>query len=210
MNTNHTSGLSIFASSGDEGALVTYPSASKNVIAVGGTSLKVVSPGRMVYETGWKGSGGGCSLYSTATTAQKSVTSVCGNFRAAPDVALVGDPTTGVSVYDSYGTTGSAWKVAGGTSLSAPLFCAKAAVDGIVVTSDLVYGNSTIQFNDILKGTASNDKYTTTFSCGAGYDLVTGLGSWKQAGGLIVTEYNSASLPKMCWMVLVIIVALVY
>ena len=56
-----SSGITFFASSGDSGAGVIWPSSSPNVVAVGGTTLKFVSGS--VVETGWSGSGGGVSRY---------------------------------------------------------------------------------------------------------------------------------------------------
>src|SRR6266540_5235367 len=58
------SGVSFFVSSGDSGTPASYPSASPNLISVGGTTL-TLSGGTLVSETGWSGSGGGCSAYET-------------------------------------------------------------------------------------------------------------------------------------------------
>ncbi|HYY89819.1 MAG TPA: hypothetical protein VFA49_13560, partial [Chloroflexota bacterium] len=51
-------GVSFFASSGDNGTPASYPSASPNIISVGGTTLSF-SNGVLTAETGWSGSGGG-------------------------------------------------------------------------------------------------------------------------------------------------------
>ena len=56
------SGVSFFVSSGDSGLPAQYPSASPNVISVGGTTLNF-SGSNFASETGWSGSGGGCSVY---------------------------------------------------------------------------------------------------------------------------------------------------
>ncbi len=50
-------GVSFFASSGDSGLPAQYPSASPNVISVGGTTLNF-SGSSFLSETGWSGSGG--------------------------------------------------------------------------------------------------------------------------------------------------------
>ena len=50
-----------------------------------------------------------------------STTTGCAR-RTIGDVAAVADPATGVSVYDSYGSTGgNNWYVFGGTSVAAPI-----------------------------------------------------------------------------------------
>jgi hypothetical protein len=63
--------LSVFVSSGDAGLPAEYPSASPNVISVGGTALHF-SGGMFTGETGWSSGGGGCSAYETATMAQSA------------------------------------------------------------------------------------------------------------------------------------------
>ncbi len=169
------SGVSFFVSSGDSGAPAQYPSASPNVISVGGTTL-LFSGGSFNGETGWSGSGSGCSAYETATSAQQAFGSFpqvnCGTQRGTPDVSLDADPNSGVSVYDSvkyYGQKG--WFTVGGTSASSPMWAARSADAGVVVNSSYVYGSS-ITYRDITSG--SNNQ----FSCLVGYDLVTGRGSW--------------------------------
>src|SRR5712691_9268160 len=66
------SGVSFFVSSGDGGLPADYPSASPNVISVGGTTLHFDSSGVFTLETGSSSGGGGCSTYEAATSAQAS------------------------------------------------------------------------------------------------------------------------------------------
>jgi len=168
------SGVSVFASSGDSGLPASYPSASPNVISVGGTTLHF-SGGTFTGETGWSGGGGGCSAYETATLAQSSFSEYaqvnCAGTRATPDVSLDADPASGVSVYDTTRIQGQrGWFTVGGTSASSPMWAGRAAVAGAVVDSAYVYGNN-ITFRDITSG-------NNGASCLVGYDLCTGRGSW--------------------------------
>jgi subtilase family serine protease len=168
------SGASFFVSSGDSGLPAQYPSASPNVISVGGTTLNF-SGGNFASETGWSGSGGGCSVYETATGAQSSFSEYgqvnCNGKRATPDVSLDADPASGVSVYDTTRYQGQAgWFRVGGTSASSPMWAGRAAIAGAVVNSAYVYGSS-ITYRDIIYGNNGAPALP-------GYDLVTGRGSW--------------------------------
>jgi subtilase family serine protease len=170
-------GVSFFVAAGDSGLPAEYPSSSPNVISVGGTRLTL---GNSVVETGWSGSGGGCSLYETATVAQSGFSQYgqvgCAGKRATPDVALDADPASGVSVYDSTRTSGqSGWFAVGGTSASTPMWAARSAVSGTVVDAAKVYGD-TIPFRDITSG-------NNGAPCLLGLDLVTGRGSWNGPTG---------------------------
>ncbi len=168
------SGVSFFVASGDDGLGAEWPSSSPKVISVGGTSLKDIGAPNLS-ETGWSGSGGGCSLYSKASGYQSAFPEYakigCSGKRATPDVSLDGDPTSGVSVYDSTSYNGSSgWFVLGGTSAATPMWAGRAAASRAVVNQRYVYGKS-IKYRDITVGSNGSP-------CGVGYDLVTGRGSW--------------------------------
>ena len=169
------SGVGFFVSAGDAGLPAEYPSASPNVISVGGTTLHF-SGSTFTGETGWSSGGGGCSAYETANSAQSSFGQYgqgnCGANRATPDVSLDADPASGVSVYDSTSYSGqSGWWTVGGTSASSPMWAARAADSGAtVVNAAYVYGNN-ITFRDITSG-------NNGAPCLVGYDLCSGRGSW--------------------------------
>jgi subtilase family serine protease len=170
-------GVSFFVSAGDTGTPAEYPSASPNVVSVGGTTL-TFSGSLFVSETGWRSGGGGCSQYETASSAQTSFggyASVgCTGKRATPDVALDADPASGVAVYDSTKYLGSSgWFTVGGTSASTPMWAARAAGAGVAVNASYVYSGA-ITYRDITSG-------NNGAACAVGYDLCTGRGSWTGA-----------------------------
>jgi subtilase family serine protease len=169
-------GVSIFVASGDDGAGPGpgYPATAPGAIAVGATTLSGVGTASLS-ETGWSGSGGGCSQYEPAAQAQAAYPGYaamgCSGRRAAPDVSLVGDPRSGVSVYNSYKTS-RPWTSLGGTSASTPMWAARAAASGLVIDADLLYRTpSAIPFRDITGG-------SNGLPALYGFDMVTGLGSW--------------------------------
>jgi subtilase family serine protease len=176
-------GVSIFAAAGDLGAYYpSYPATSPNVVAVGGTHLNLDNKGAVQSETGLSfdgypsgAGGGGCSNYEPAPASQSSVSSpLCGPYRATPDVSLVADPASGVSVYFSGRYNGhTGWFVLGGTSAATPMIAARAATTGVFVSPDTIYGGS-LSFRDITTGDNGQP-------CTVGYDLCTGVGSWVNA-----------------------------
>jgi subtilase family serine protease len=173
--------VSFFASTGDDGSAggIEYPSSSQYVVAVGGTSLNTTSTFGLVAETGWSGSGGGCSAYSNASAAQKSnsvyASLGCNAKKAVPDTSMNANLDSGIVIFMSQSNICTEsppclW-IAGGTSLAAPLTAARAAIRGVQVTPTYMY-TSTIEYRDVTSG--SNGAY----SCHVGLDLVTGRGTW--------------------------------
>ena len=166
-------GVSFFAAAGDSGLPAVYPSASPNVISVGGTTLNF-SGGVFKSETGLSSAGGGCSKYETGALAQTGFTQYaqvkCGGKRATPDVSIVAYP--GLSIYDTTGIPAGqgGWWGAGGTSVGSIIWAARSAVAGVVMNSAYVYGNH-LTFRDITTG-------NNGAPCLKGYDLCSGRGSW--------------------------------
>ena len=174
--------MTYFAAGGDEADSMEYPSASHNVISVGGTSLNRDDDGNLTSETAWSDTGCGISLYESRPAFQNPIASEIGNSRASNDVSFLADPNTGVFVYDStklYGQSG--WWVVGGTSLGTPAWAAVAnlasVANGPALNSQAegsrLYGNLSngTVFRDITSGEAAN------VSSVSGWDELTGVGS---------------------------------
>ena len=177
-------GVTFIAASGDSGSKggAQWPAASPNVVGVGGTTLVVDGQGNIISETAWSGSGGGRSVLVAEPQYQASA-QLTGK-RTTPDIALDGDPNTGVPVYivgPLYGM--GYWLTLGGTSLSAQLFAGVMAVadqgrafegantlDGPSQTLPYLYAASSSDFRDITAGSNGH-------RAARGYDLVTGIGS---------------------------------
>jgi hypothetical protein len=166
----------VTASAGDNGYGVSYPAASPDVTAVGGTSLTQNGSARGWGETVWSGTGSGCA---NKTEAKPSWQTHAGcKHRIDNDVAAVADPNTGVAVYDTYDQGG--FLVVGGTSVSSPLIASVYALAGVPASgtypSSYPYAHKSSLF-DVTSG--SNGTCTKAFLCHGevGYDGPTGLGT---------------------------------
>jgi subtilase family serine protease len=172
------SGVTYIASSGDNGAGVSWPAASPYVVAVGGTNLQLDAAGNVLNETAWSGSGGGISVYQTRPGYQGGWNTASG--RGVPDVSYNADPNTGVPVYISNYNGSTGWVTVGGTSAGAPQWAAAIALVNAARTTALSGTNGALYalananysnyYRDIVVGT---NGYTAV----ARYDYVTGLGS---------------------------------
>ena len=171
---NHP-GVAITVSSGDDGTGAEYPSSSKYVTSVGGTSLRKASGTRGWTEAAWSGAGSGCSKYDAKATWQ-NVTTKCAK-RASSDVSAVADPQTGVAVYISYQSSG--WAVYGGTSASSPIIASVYALAGTPGAGDspasYPYSHAASLF-DVTSG-RNGSCGAPICTSGAGWDGPTGLGT---------------------------------
>jgi len=174
-----------FASSGDsEGTL--YPSVSPNVVAVGGTTI-ARNPSTMAFEgeVAWEDTGGGYSLVEPRPSFQSAISATVGTHRGVPDVAAVGNPGTGVWVYNSLDNTYSgqlyAWNIIGGTSVASPLWAGMANHAGRFSASTsaeetLIYANGKIaaEFRDVTVGTCG---YYEGYLAASGWEPCAGFGA---------------------------------
>jgi subtilase family serine protease len=171
-------GVIILASGGDKGYYGHNdhePSDLPTVVAVGGTTLMRGSGSRGWTEAVWSGTGSGCSHLPKPSW---QTDSGC-KHRTANDIAAIGDPQTGVAVYDSYEQSG--WMELGGTSVGSPLNAAAFALAGNASQLDAAQSfyqpNNQQYLNDITSG--SNGTCSPAYLCTGevGYDGPTGWGT---------------------------------
>ncbi len=184
------------AASGDSGAQVNYPAASRNVLAVGGTYLATTAPRS---EVAWSGAGGGMSAYHQQPAWQSglnlpgypavNVVNRSRFKRAVPDVALNASEASSV-----YVTVNGTWMGMSGTSAAAPQWAGMVAIVNAVRASlghppfmgtgfqQALYrsaASSSQYAHTFLDVTTGNNGLLTCTSCQAvqGFDMVTGLGT---------------------------------
>lgn len=169
-------GIAVTVSTGDSGYGVSFPSTVPQVIAVGGTTLRLNADGSIASQAAWSGAGSGCSISNAPLAWQTTTatTAACKGKRPVADVSAVADPATGVSVYYD-----GAWYVFGGTSVSAPIVGAWLALDAGYSTSRSASQHvwSDLTWTDVTSGT--NGTCTTKALCTGllGWDGPTGLGA---------------------------------
>jgi subtilase family serine protease len=152
--------------------------------------------GNVKNEKTWSGSGGGLSSFELEPIYQSTfpIPNNPQQMRGTPDVAYVGNPDTGVAVYDSIPYQGSTgWFEGGGTSVGPPQWAALFAIvksrreNKAPVSSSpaILYDTAKEQpadFQDVTNG--QNGSCQGICKAQRGYDYVTGLGS-PQADELI-------------------------
>lgn len=202
-------GVTVFAASGDSGtedcsdslgnpaAGVDFPASDPHVLGVGATTHPN-GPAAPAPDTAWSqaettsqmagGSGGGSSTIFARPAYQNGVTATAG--RDVPDLAIDGDPNTGVSTVIEDPATGEQGSVtSGGTSLSSPLVAAMVAnvaasrstVTGVTAgfgdIHNVLYAHPEA-FTDVVAATQAFGEGTgPTAPATPGYDQATGLGT---------------------------------
>jgi subtilase family serine protease len=133
----------------------------------------------------WEDSGGGYSSYEPRPTFQSGIASLVSTHRGVPDVAAVGNPRTGVWVYNSFDNSVGgqlyAWNIFGGTSVASPLWAGIANHAGhfsasTLAEETLIYANAktAANFRDVSYGTCG---YYEGWSAVAGWDPCSGNGA---------------------------------
>jgi len=182
--------VTFVASSGDSGAGASWPAIANNVLAVGGTTLKLTASNGYSGEVAWSGSGGGYSSNEPEESYLKTVQTT--GKQSDADVSYDADPNTGFYVRDA-----GNWYAVGGTSAGAPQWSALIALanQGRAATGKAALSNAdqsifslaSGDFHDITSG--SDGAYKAT----VGYDVVTGRGT--PIANLVVNGLIAATNP---------------
>jgi kumamolisin len=172
-------GVVYFASSGDSGGQVGYPSTSPFVVSAGGTYIERNSNGAFVTETAWNDAGGGPSQFEKRPSYQNIIKSIVGTHRGTPDFSSEASQVSYVAIYSQYGCGG--WCGVGGTSVSSPTLAGIVNAAGTFNTSTAAedgeaykdYANATkykADWRDITSG-------SNGYACKKGWEFCTGIGS---------------------------------
>lgn len=163
------SNIVYFAASGD-GPGVIYPSASPDVVAVGGTTnRRNAATFNWEGESAWVFGGGGVSAFEPIPSYQTGIgncLALSTTNRCVPDVSSDADPYTGVWVYDTFGVdfiSGGDWWIVGGTSVATPTWA------GIVNNAETGSGSFAGSTAAELTTLYNNRKVATDFT-----DITTG------------------------------------
>jgi len=211
--------VTVIAASGDQGAAdvkaitadgyiyfthraVDWPASDPLVTAVGGTFVDQTNGVRTEPDRVWNtsaeefgpaASGGGLSSIFARPAWQNGLSSVVGNDRGVPDVAMEASPQDGALIYSSTPGDGGAFYSLGGTSEAAPLFAAVVAVADQVAGTSLGSLNQTLYTlgrtkAPALVGVTTGNNSVSFFQSGhsysipgwtakTGFDLATGWGT---------------------------------
>lgn len=190
-------GVTYVAATGDHGyGTPPFPASASNVIAVGGTSAKLVSG--TWRQTAWPGSGSGCatSLLGGVTGALLDLLSgkVCSRGRPVSDISALGDDQTGMMFYQ-----GGTWWNGGGTSLATPIIASLFALAGNHMDPQVIYDNAAADpasFVDITSG-SNGSCGNVLCNAGAGWDGPTGIGTPAGLAGLSASGTVAAPLAQL-------------
>ncbi len=200
---NHPGDVIAFAA-GDFGTGPAYPTDLQYVTAVGGTTLKHAKGKRGWSETAWGankasafGTGSGCSVLEPKASWQRAdanASTGCLN-RTENDVSAVGDPDTGVLIYDTYKSQPSGLADIGGTSAATPIITSIYALAGTpahgTYPAEYPYLHTSHLF-DVTSGVNGKCESFRQYICHGkkGYDGPTGLGTPNGTGAFTDTAHR--------------------
>lgn len=180
----------VVAGSGDSGYFPEQPASFATVVAVGGTTLERAHNPRGWTERVWNdpdigATGSGCSDFVAKPEWQTD--KGCPT-RAAADVAAVGDPLTGLAVYDSMRLDKNrpgGWLVIGGTSAATPIVAGIYGLAGNAKLLSSTFARSIYiaggsrSLNPITKGSNGTCPHVYEYICraGVGYNGPAGWGT---------------------------------
>jgi IPT/TIG domain len=202
-------GVVVAASSGDCGYLnkackgdpqkANFPASFQDVVSVGGTSM--TESAGVWTSTVWSEGGSGCSTIFSAPLWESGVAGFaatgCKTGRAVADVAAIGDPNTGVDVYDSTPEglgAATGWGVWGGTSVASPIVAAEYALaggaHGVEYPASTLYPHlgQVSYLYDVTAGSNGSCASATICKAAAGFDGPTGVGSPLSLGAFAAGE----------------------
>ena len=175
-------GDSIFGNWGYTGA-VNFPSSLPNVLAVGGTDLRIGKAGGYGGERVWEGTVSGCSLYQPGPSWQAAAAAAvdCSSRRAVADVSAMADPGAVVRITGA-GIPGGPWYTANGTSVAAPIIAGVIGLAGSAGSREdqMLYERARTEpraFHDITTGANAPVCLNPICKAARGYDGPTGLGT---------------------------------
>ena len=166
------------AAAGDT-AGVYYPSASPNVVSVGGTAPSMnINTGKFEVENAWQDAGGGPSAYEPRPSYQDLVAFVVGSQRGTPDVSAIAATYTDSWVLDTLVYGPGTWYAVYGTSVATVVTTGIVnAAHGFAPSSSaelLKMYLSPLGFTDITGGSCGE---YASFLATPLWDFCTGLGS---------------------------------
>jgi subtilase family serine protease len=199
-----TAGITYVASSGDSGT-VEWPSVAPDVLAVGGTTLRLSASSGYGSEIGWAGAGGGVSVGEREPSYQNGAQSTAA--RSTPDVSFDANPTTGVAVFYIPPTANAGagkWGTVGGTSVGAPAWAGilaivnqgrallgQPALTGATQTLPAIYALPAGDFRKVSLNYAISSGTTNLAINTANYNTQTGLGT--PLGSALVADLIAAA-----------------
>ncbi len=179
-------GVVYFASSGDSGGQVGYPSTSPFVVSAGGTTILRNSQGLFTSEAAWSDAGGGPSQFEPRPSYQNIIQNIVGTHRGTPDFSSEASNVSYVAIYSQYGCGG--WCGVGGTSVSSPTLAGIVNAAGKFKTSTAAENG--LAYKDYASGTAYKADWrdittgnNTRYTCKKGWEFCTGIGSPKTYKG---------------------------